>query len=129
MSAALALQEAVRAALRTAPALAGWPVVDGADGGTPLPYVGIGPDMVRSIGGTGVRLYRHRFAATLWMAGGAVSQLKVAMAEAERAVLLLQPDLGEARLVRLSFLRSETRRNVRAGTVSGSIDFEAVIEG
>ncbi|EMD82481.1 DUF3168 domain-containing protein [Pacificimonas flava] len=129
MTAALALQQAVRAALRGTPALAGWPVVDGADGGTPLPYVGIGPDMVRSIGGTGVRLHRHRFAVTLWMAGAAVSRLKPAMAEAERAVLLLQPDLGEARLVRLSFLRSETRRDVRAGAVSGSIDFEAVIEG
>lgn len=132
MSASLALQRAVREALLAAPGLAGWPVVDGPEVDEAPPYVTLGPTLETDIGGVEAPLRRIRFAVTLWANGSAVSTLKPAMAAAEVAVLALDPALsvdgGAARLVRLTFLRGMTRREVRAGLVRGEVEFEAIVE-
>ena len=125
----LELQRAVAAALKAAPALADWPVRDGAQGAAVLPAIEIGPERVDDIGAKGVRLRRHRFGVTLHGEGPDLAGLKAPMAAAEQAVLLIGETLGAARLVRISFLRSFTRRDVRSGAVVGELDFEAVIEG
>lgn len=129
MTLAYELQAAVQAALAGEAALSGWAVTDGDPAGETAPFISIGPDMIVAAGAVDVELKRCRFAVTLWSAGEAAALLKPAMAAAERAVLVVPAALASGRVARMSFLRSYTRRDARAGLVRGEVEFEAMLQG
>jgi hypothetical protein len=128
--AGLALQGALYDALTGDVALSGLVegVFDGPAAGAALPYVTIGPDLVTDRSTKTGTLREHRYAVTVWAAGESVAAVKPAMAAIEAAVLGMAPALEGWRLVRNDFLRCFVRRDVRAGLVSGTVEFRALIE-
>ena len=128
MSAAYELQTAVKTAMEGAAPLDGWPVFDGPPATAAPPYITFGPEIVTEAGGKAAPMRRHRFAVTLWVDGSAASALKPAMAAVESAIVAMDAALEGGRLVRLNFLRSFTKRELRDGMSRGEVEFEAVIE-
>lgn len=129
MTASLALQRALVAALATDEWLAGrmGGVFDQPPPGAALPYLTVGPDIVSDWSSKTHEGREHRLRVTVWEAPRAILRCAEAMGRVEAVVAALTRDLDGHRLVTLRFLRSAMDHG--AGTpgdpVRGVIEFRA----
>lgn len=110
MSASLAVQKALFAALETALAGRVSGVFDAVPADAALPYATIGPDVTSDWSHKSGQGREHRVSVSVWDAGPGVAAAKVLIGLAEAALLALAGDIGGHRIAGVTYLRGFVAR-------------------
>lgn len=129
MTAALALQQAIVAALAADPGLAATMrgVFDQPPPGAEPPYLTVGPDITTDWSTKSGEGREHRLRVTVWEAPRGIRRCAEAMGRVEVVMAGLGPALDGHRLVSLRFLRAamDHGAGAPAEAVAGVVEFRA----
>ncbi len=120
MSASLAVQKRVRAALAAVPGVTG--VFDGPPPDQPAPYLVIGPDVVADWSSKSTTGHEHRVSISVWDAGPGMARAKRIAGDVEAVLRGLDGEADGHRIVSSQFVRSLALSDADAWT-QAIVDF------